>query len=450
MKIFYIKKGLNIPVDGAPVQEITGTKSVNSVALIGDDYIGMKPSFHVKEGDHVKLGQLLFTDKRLPAVSYTSPGTGMIRAINRGEKRKFLSIVIELEDVEEDTSPLLYNPHRLENLDRDLVKEELLKSGLWNALRSRPFGRTADPDDIPKSIFVTAIDTRPLAPSVDAVIDGNETDFKNGIRALKLLTDGPLYVCVGDNMTLPKYNMDGVETVVFKGPHPTGLAGTHIHFIDPASRKKIIWNIDYQEVIAFGKFFTSGEISVERVVSIAGPSVKTPRLIKTRLGASTDDIIKDELLPGNHRIISGSPLYGHEAKDESGYLGRYNYQITGIPEGGKRKFFGWMAPRKDLFSAKKVFLLGWLLGHKYVFDTSLNGSLRPIIPIGAYESVMPLDMIPTYLLKYISVENVDMAEKLGCLELVEEDLSLCTYVCPGKNDFAPPLRNILDIIYKEG
>jgi len=450
MKTFYIKKGLNIPVDGAPVQEITGTKRVNSVALIGDDYIGMKPCFHVKEGDHVKLGQLLFTDKRLPAVSYTSPGTGMIRVINRGEKRKFLSIVIELEDVEEDTSPLLYNPHRLENLDRDLVKEELLKSGLWNALRSRPFGRTADPDNIPKSIFVTAIDTRPLAPSVDAVIDGNETDFKNGIRALKLLTDGPLYVCVGDNTTLPKYNMDGVETVVFKGPHPTGLAGTHIHFIDPASRKKIIWYIDYQEVIAFGKFFTSGEISVERVVSIAGPSVKNPRLIKTRLGASTDDIIKDELLPGNHRIISGSPLYGHEAKDESGYLGRYNYQITGIPEGGKRKFFGWMAPRKDLFSAKKVFLLGWLLGHKYVFDTSLNGSLRPIIPIGAYESVMPLDMIPTYLLKYISVENVDMAEKLGCLELVEEDLSLCTYVCPGKNDFAPPLRNILDIIYKEG
>jgi len=450
MKTFYIKKGLNIPVDGVPVQEITGTKRVNSVALIGDDYIGMKPGFHVKEGDHVKLGQLLFTDKRLPAVSYTSPGTGMIRAINRGEKRKFLSIVIELEDPEEDTSPLLYNPHKLDSLDRDLVKEELLKSGLWNALRSRPFGRTADPDNIPKSIFVTAIDTRPLAPSVDAVIDGNETDFKNGIRALKLLTDGPLYVCVGDNTALPKYNMDGVETVVFKGPHPTGLVGTHIHFIDPASRKKIIWYIDYQEVIAFGKFFTSGKISVERVVSIAGPSVKNPRLIKTRLGVSTDDIIKDELLPGNHRIISGSPLYGHEAKDESGYLGRYNYQITGIPEGGKRKFFGWMAPRKDLFSAKKVFLLGWLLGHKYVFDTSLNGSLRPIIPIGVYESVMPLDIIPTYLLKYISVENVDMAEKLGCLELVEEDLSLCTYVCPGKNDFAPPLRNILDIIYKEG
>ncbi|RMD56614.1 MAG: Na(+)-translocating NADH-quinone reductase subunit A [Nitrospirae bacterium] len=450
MGLHRIKKGLDLPISGKPDQIISEGNPVEKVALIGDDYKGMKPSFSVQVGDYVKLGQLLFIDKKMPKVKYTSPGSGKVVEINRGYRRKFISIVIALEGEEEVTFKS-YDEKELYNLKREEAIELLLESGLWTALKSRPFGKIANPDTVPHSIFINAIDTNPLSPEVDKLLSGDREDFRRGLRVLSRLTDGKLYLCKASGADVPvDENISSLSVEEFSGPHPAGNVGTHIHMLDPVGRNKSVWYISAQDVISIGILFTAGRIEVERVISLAGPQVKNPRLVRTRLGASVDDIVKGELKDGENRVISGSVLSGHKAEGPMAFLGRYHRQVSVIAEERERYFLGWLKPGLDVFSVKRVFISGFLPKKLFNFTTSLYGEERAIVPIGSYEKVMPLDIEPTFLLRALAVDDVEEAEKLGCLELEEEDLALCSFVCPSKLDYGAMLRRNLDIIEKEG
>ena len=447
---FNIKKGLDLPITGGPKQIIEDGNKVNSVAILGMDYVGMKPTMMVSEGDTVKLGQIIFSDKKNPGVNFTSPGAGVVKAINRGHKRALQSVVIELKGTAQ-ISFSKYKESELSDITAEQVKENLLASGLWTTIRTRPYGKTPAVDSKPSSIFVTAIDTRPLAADPVVVIKARSNDFNNGLEVIAKLTEGKTYVCKTLGADIAVSNVATVAE--FSGPHPAGLPSTHIHFIDPVNINKIVWHLDYQAVIAIGALFTSGKLNVERVVSIAGPSVKNPRLIRTRVGANTDDLVAGELLDDvESRVISGSVLHGHTASDWAAYLGCFNNQVSALQEGRARELFGWIVPGKDKYSALNVYTSSVDRKNNRLFPltTDKNGSNRAIVPVGVYEAVMPMDILPTPLLKSMVVGDSDQAQLLGCLELDEEDVSLFTFVDPGKHDFGPVLRANLTKIEKEG
>jgi len=447
---FSIQKGLDLPIAGSPEQTIQNANTVNSVAVLGNEYVGMKPTMLVEEGQQVKLGQALFTDKKIPGVQFTSPGTGTIKSINRGAKRVLQSIIIDLDGDDEITFQQ-YEQSQLASLNRDDVKKNLLESGLWTALRTRPYSKSANPESSPRSIFVTAMDTNPLSADANVIIQDSTADYENGLTILTHLTDGKVFVCQAEGSTTPNNSSDKVEVHTFSGPHPAGLASTHIHLLDPVSSKKEVWQINYQDVIAVGKLFTTGHLSVERVISLAGPLVHKPRLLKTRLGANTEDLVRDEVQHVQSRVISGSVLHGHTATNWAGYLGRFHNQISVIEETEEREFFGWIKPvGKNKYSALNVFI-SKLMGKKNLnLTTSQNGSPRAMVPVGVFETVMPLDILPTQLLRALVVKDTDAAQALGCLELDEEDLALCSFVCSGKFDYGPILRANLTQIEKEG
>jgi Na+-transporting NADH:ubiquinone oxidoreductase subunit A len=445
---FSIKKGLDLPIAGKPEQTIFDANNVSTVAILGNDYIGMKPTMLVEEGQQVKLGQALFSDKKNPGVHFTSPGAGIVKAINRGAKRVLQSVIIELAGDDEITFDN-YDQKDLGNLDRDVVKKNLLASGLWISLRTRPYSKSPEPESTPHSIFVTAMDTNPLAADPKLIIAEYAQDFNNGLTVLSRLTDGNVFVC-GTDTNLPLNSQANVEAHSFSGPHPAGLASTHIHLLDPVSANKTVWQINYQDVIAIGKLFTSGRIWVERIISLAGTLVNKPRLLRTRLGANTEDLVKDEVQHVQSRVISGSVLHGHTANNWAAYLGRFHNQISVIAEGYEREFFGWIKPGSKKFSALNVFVSKLLGNKQFDLTTSQNGSPRAMVPVGVFELVMPLDILPTQLLRALIVKDTDAAQALGCLELDEEDLSLCSFVCSSKFDYGPALRTNLTQIEKEG
>jgi len=447
---FTIKNGLDLPITGGPKQIIEDGNQVNSVAILGIDYVGMKPTMMVNEGDTVKLGQVLFTDKKNPGCVFTSPGAGVVKAINRGEKRVLQSVVIELSGSGEVTFNR-YAESELATLSTEQVKENLVASGLWTTLRARPYGKTPALDSKPSSIFVTAIDTRPLAADPAVIIKERANDFANGLAVIAKLTDGKTYVVKATGADIAVGNATTVAE--FSGPHPAGLPSTHIHFIEPVNITKSVWYIDYQAVIAIGALFTTGQLNVERVVSLAGPTVKNPRLVRTRVGANIDDLVVGELQDDvESRVISGSVLYGHTAQGWSAFLGCYSNQVSALQEGRARELFGWIVPGKDKYSALNVYTSSVDRKNNRLFPltTDKNGSNRAIVPVGVYETVMPLDILATPLLKSLVIGDSDQAQLLGCLELDEEDVSLFTFVDPGKHDFGPVLRANLTKIEKEG
>lgn len=456
MGLHRIKKGLDLPIAGEPEQRIHQAAQPTRVALLADDYVGMKPTMHVSVGDDVRRGQVLFDDKKTPGVRYTAPAAGRVTAIHRGERRALLSVVVQLDSAEsggrgETVQFSSYSGQHPGSLRSEQVKELLIESGLWTSLRARPFSRVADPQLRPRSIFVTASDSNPLAPSVDAVLEGKEAHFERGLHAVAQLTDGPVYVCkmAGSKVKAPTGGRFIEEE--FTGPHPAGDAGVHIHRIDPVDRGKLVWHLDYQDTIAIGRLFESGALDAETVVSLAGPSVTRPRLLRTRLGASTDDLVARELQNGENRVISGAVLSGRAASgDIFGYLGRYHHQISVIPEDRAQEFLGWLSLGVDKFSTVNTFISALLPGKKFRFSSAVNGSDRAMVPIGMYERVMPMDILPTFLLRALLVSDIERAEQLGCLELDEEDLALCTFVCPSKVEYGPLLRQVLTMIEKEG
>jgi Na+-transporting NADH:ubiquinone oxidoreductase subunit A len=416
-----IKKGLNIPLPGAPEQSISEGAEVTSVALLGPDTNDLKPRMLVREGDRVRLGQAIYSDKSNPGVNFTSPGSGIVAAVNRGERRVLQSVVINL-DGDDEVEFSKYGADELKGLDGEAVRKNLLDSGLWTALRTRPFSKIPAPDAQARAIFVTAVDTNPLAADPAVIIEREPDAFSNGLTVLSRLTEGPVYTCTAHNSGIECPDTDKIRHAEFSGPHPSGLAGTHIHFLEPVSEQKIVWHIGYQDVIAIGKLFTTGRLPVDLVVAIE---------------------------PGDVRVVSGSILNGHRAAGWAAYLGRYDDQLTVLPEGTEREFLSFMRPGFGKYSEARAFT-GNLLGKQYKFTTSQNGSPRAMVSIGSFERVMPLDILPTPLLKSLLVRDTDGARDLGCLELDEEDLALCTFVCNGKYEYGSHLRSTLHEIEVNG
>ncbi|WP_372782995.1 Na(+)-translocating NADH-quinone reductase subunit A [Litorivivens sp.] len=441
-----ISKGLDLPITGAPAQQIDAGPKVRTVAVVGFDYVGMKPTMEVSVGDRVKTGQLLFTDKKTPGVRYTAPATGVISAINRGERRVLQSVVI---DVEEDDYVDFgkVDAGQIGSLEESALRDKLVESGLWCALRTRPFSKTPALDAKAAAIFVNAMDTRPLAGDPQVVIGEYREDFVNGLAALSRLS-GKVFVCKAPGADIPE--AAGVTTEEFAGPHPAGLPGTHVHYLLGASSKQVAWTVDYQDVIAIGKLLTTGNLWTERVVALAGPQVDNPRLLRTRLGVHLEELVAGQVKAEDSRIISGSVLGGRTARGPVAYLGRYHTQVSVLKEGTEREFMGWLSPGTQKHSTLRIYLSQFAPKRLFNFNTNTNGSERAMVPVGVYENIMPLDILPTQLLRSLIVGDTQMAQSLGALELDEEDLALCTYVCPGKYEYGPILRENLTRIEHEG
>jgi len=443
-----IKRGLDLPITGVPEQRIEDSRPVRSVALVGFDYPDLKPTMQVQVGDRVRLGQALFLDKKNPGVPFVAPGAGVVRAIHRGEQRVLQSVVIDLAGDEQETFSS-YPDDRLDALTATEVRDNLVRSGLWTALRTRPFSKVPAIDAIPASIFVTAIDTHPLAADPALVIATVAEDFRRGLRMLARLAR--LFLCTAPGAAIPGGELTNVRREEFAGPHPAGLAGTHIHFLDPVGAHKTVWTIGYQDVVAIGRLFATGRLNVERIVALGGPMAGRPRLLRTRLGACIDDLVAGEVKAGKKlRIVSGSVFGGRTSRGACAWLGRYHQQIACLQEGTEREFLHYLRPGVEKHSVMNLYVSKLFPGKRFDFTTSTNGSERAMVPIGNYEEVMPLDILPTQLLRALIVADTEVAQKLGCLELDEEDLALCTYVCAGKYEYGPILRENLARIEKEG
>lgn len=441
-----IRRGLDLPINGKPNQSIEDGPQVRQIALIGFDYHGMKPTMAVKVGDKVKLGQELFSDKKTEGVIYTSPASGIVSAINRGDQRVFHSVVIDIEG-DDAVEFAKYAAADLPGLSPEQVQQNLVQSGLWTALRTRPYSKAPALGSKPSSIFVQAIDTNPLAADPAVIIAAKKEAFANGLTALARL--GKLYVCQAPGVELPKGQGD-IAYESFAGVHPAGNPGTHIHFLDPVSAHKTVWTVGYQDVIAIGELFTTGKLNVERVIALAGPQVERPRLIRTRIGANLDSVTAGQTKAGENRVISGSVFGGRRSHGNLNFLGRFHTQISVLQEGRERELLHYLRAGTNKFSVMGIFISKLFPSKTFNFTTSTNGSERAMVPVGSYEKVMPLDILPTQLLRSLIVGDTEMAQQLGCLELDEDDLALCTFVCPGKYEYGPILRSNLNRIESEG
>ena len=459
MGLHRVKKGLSLPIVGAPAQEVDRARPARRVALLAADFVGLRPAMRVAVGDDVDRGQILFEDKQTPGVRFTAPAAGTVSAIHRGDRRALQAVVIDVSRAEhEGRAPSevrfsAFSGRHPSGMSSEDVVELLTESGLWVALRARPFSRVADPARRPHSIFVTATDSHPLAPSIDVVMAGQSVPFDRGLAALTRLTDGSVFVCTAPGSAVQVPSIDRVHHEEFSGPHPSGTAGLHIHTLDPVGREKTVWHVSAQDVVAIGRLFETGQLDVTRVVSLAGPGVTRPRLLRTRLGASLGELVTDEVTPGGGdiRVISGSVFSGRAATgDVHGFLGRYHQQVSVLAEGREREFMGWLGVGFSKFSTVPTFASRWIPGRRFGFTTTTNGSRRAIVPTGMFEKVLPFDILPTPLMRALLMLDVERAEELGCLELDEEDLALCTFVCTGKNDYGPLLRSVLQMIEVEG
>ncbi|AUU84206.1 Na(+)-translocating NADH-quinone reductase subunit A [Leclercia sp. LSNIH1] len=444
-----IRKGLDLPISGIPDQQISPCPMPRHVALLGDDYVGMRPTMLVQEGDSVIKGQPLFEDKKNPGVFFTAPASGTVVAINRGERRVLQSVVIRIEG-EGEREFTRHDATALATLTREAVQSQLLESGLWTAFRTRPFSKTPVPGTVPAAIFVTAMDTNPLCADPQPLILAQRQAFDAGLTLLTRLTEGKVHVCQASGGKLGGHPQGQVTFNTFAGPHPAGLVGTHIHFLEAVSLTKQVWHLNYQDVIAIGKLFTTGQLCTERVIALGGPQMRHPRLVRTCLGADINELLVDETLEGENRHISGSVLSGRHAVGVQAYLGRFHLQVSVVKEGREKELFGWVMPGKEKFSVTRTTLGHFLRNKLFNFSTDTNGGERAMVPIGNYERVMPLDILPTVLLRDLLAGDTDGAQALGCLELDEEDLALCTYVCPGKYEYGPVLREVLTRIEQEG
>lgn len=460
MAVHVIKKGLDLPITGAPEQSVHEAPAVSKVAILAQDYPFMKPRMHVQEGDQVKRGQLLFEDRKTEGVRFTAPGAGTIAAINRGARRALRSVVIELSSTEREGKPVendfqtfsSFTGRTGAELDGAAVRELLVESGLWTAIRRRPFSNVPSPSETCRSIFVTAVNSDPLGVDPEVALQGRMEDFKRGLWALSHLTEGPVFLCRAPGSKIEAGDAPRVRVEEFTGKHPAGLVGTHIHFLDPVSRGKVVWHVGAQDVASIGALMATGKLQVERVVALAGPLVQRPRLLTVRLGAATMPLTEGQLFPGDCRVVSGSVLYGNQAMGEvAGFLGRYSTQVSCLAEDRRRWFLGWMMPGWNLFSTTRAYTSCLRSkSTRYDLTTSAHGGHRAMVPIGLFERVMPMDIMPTFLLRALLVDDLERAEALGCLELDEEDLALCSFVSPGKEDYAPALRRTLLEIWKEG
>lgn len=441
-----LRKGLNLPITGAPRDTIGLAMPVTSAGIIGQDYIDLKPSILVSEGDSVVVGSPVLTDKRMPDVQIVSPIAGRVRAINRGARRKLISIVIDAD--ESAGAPVDFGQVG-DSTTREGVVTRLCAAGLWTSFRTRPYSKVPEPDSTPAAIYVTATDTEPLAADPRVAISEDAAAFTKGLETVSMLTEGTTYLCHAPGDALPGQDLPGVEAVSFDGPHPAGLAGTHMHFLTPPQADKPVWTIGYQDVIFIGRLMLTGTYDPRCIVALAGPACKDPRLMRTITGASLTDLCADDLPDYPVRMISGSVLSGRAAGESDAYLGRYARQITLIEEDKKQIPMGWIRPMPSKYAVQPV-LGSALTKRAFPLTSNLNGGRRAMVPLGTFEELMPQDYLPTQLLRALLVMDTDQAQLLGALELDEEDLGLVGFACPAKYEYGMALRDCLTKIEKEG
>ena len=444
-----IKKGLTIPISGQPSLQFEQAQSVRSVGLVGPNYVGMKPTMIVKEGESVKIGQKLFECKKNPGLFFTSPAAGKISHIIRGERRVFQTVEIQVQaDAYHDFST--YQKKAPTAYELSELRALLQESGLWTGFRERPFDKIPLVDSNPHSIFVSTIDTQPLSIAPSFIISERKEDFQLGLSVISKLASKNLYIC-GDIESLDLPKLPNLKSVKVSGLHPAGNVGTHIHFLEPVSLQKSVWHIGYQDVIAIGYLFKTGKLDVSRVFALGGPRAKNPRVLKTRLGANLEDLLEGEVVsPEETRVISGSILNGRTKDKVFKFLGQYDNLVSCIEEDNSRSLLGWHSPGFNLFSQKRIYFSKLMPKKIFSLGSSTHGSARAMVPTGSFEEITPLDILPTQLLRALLSYDTDQAQELGCLDLAEEDLALYTFVSPGKIDFGPVLRENLSKIEKEG
>ena len=431
-----ISKGLDLPISGTPDPVLSDMPKVTTVSLLGNDFTGMKPTMLVKPGDIVKRGTKIFEDKKNPGVFFTSPAGGIVKEISRGDRRKFLSIDIEIAD----------NEDHVEFDTNENVRNLLINSGLWNAFRSRPFNRTPSIDSSPNAIFINACDTNPLAVDPYFIIKEDLNYFNRGLTALFENFSCPIHCCY-QNADFD-LSVDGINYHQFSGPHPSGLTSTHINKIYPVNLKRIAWTIGYQDVISIGYLLEHAFLRTHKLIALGGPSVFSPSLIKARISGNIDELTAGKLETGS-RVISGSVLYGHASEGVMNFLGFYDSLISAIPNQANDIFLNWLMPGSKLHSKLNVFISSFLKPSNFIFNTSVNGGDRAIVPVGSYDEVLPMDILVPQLLKALVVGDREQAVDLGMLELAPEDLAVCSYICPSKYDYCSILANNLNELYLE-
>lgn len=443
MKNIIIKKGLKLPDRCRYTTENIEDIFPKTVGLICDDYNFFKGKPLIEIGSNVNLDTFILYNRKNEKFRLNLPVNGILKDIVRGKKRKILSTKIEVLD---STSDFV-----VENANGDSVQsiiETLLSTGLFTAIRQRPFDTAIDFETLPEVLFINAMQTRPFSYSANYILSFIKDDFISGVKILSKLASKKVYICVDKDFNIPIKEDEKIEVVRFIGPHPAGLTGTHIHYLFPVNERRKVWHIDFQEVGAIGKLFSKKVLTSLRYITVSDLVNETVKIIRSPIGSNIFELLNMKN-DKDIRIISGNILFGRSVTEDEPYLGRYDYQITIINEMTQRKFMEWALPGKDIFSVKNVFL-SKIFKDKYVkFDTSMHGSIRPIVPVGSYEKVFPFDIEITHLLRYLSIKDSEMALKLGVLELGEEDLSLATFVCPGKNDYTKMLKEVLEEIYFE-
>lgn len=443
--VIKIKRGLDIRLAGSAEKVFSQVALPELFAIKPSDFQGLTPKMVARVGDQVKAGTVLFVDKHRPEIKFVSPVSGVLKAVNRGERRVILEVVVESDKKMEHED---FGKADVKALSHEAVVEKLLVSGAWTYLKQRPYNVLANPTATPRAIFVSSFDTAPLAPDYEFVINGQEAMFQAGLDALKALTP-KVYIGVQANSAAKAFiKATNVEIHAFEGKHPAGNVGVQIHHIAPINAGEVVWTIQPQEVVAIGKLFTEGIHDFSRIVALTGSEVSKTSYVRTRVGASVSTMLAGNLESNNVRVISGNVLTGSEiAKD--GYLGYYHSQVTAIPEGDYHEFMGWALPGLGKYSASRSFF-SWMCSKKeYKLDTNMHGGHRAFVVSGELDKVLPMDIYPEFLFKAILAQDIDKMEQLGIYELVEEDVALCEFVCTSKLDLQTMLRNGLNLMVKE-
>jgi Na+-transporting NADH:ubiquinone oxidoreductase subunit A len=450
-----LKKGYDIKLAGKAENVVADAEKPKLFASQPPDFIGLKPRLEVEEGSEVKIGSPLYYDKLRPDIKFVSPASGKIVQINRGERRAILEVVVKSDDKDTTIDFGKYTIEDIDTLNPEDIKKQLLRSGLWPVIRQRPFSKIANPDAKPRDIFICAMDTAPLAADPEVLLENEDETFLAGIKILKKLTEGKLYLTVDGSKKSHVSAIEkaqDVETHSFKGKHPAGNVSVHIHHIAPLNVGDTVWYVYAADVVLIGKLFLSGVYPVERIVAVAGSSVKAEsrKYYRTRVGATVQSLANEGDLVDEHaRYITGNVMSGRKVT-ENGYLGFYDRTLTVIPDSRKRVLFGWLTPGLRDESFSRLFLSKLFPSKEYIKDTRIHGGKRAFIQTGEYEKVLPMDILPMHLVKSIMAEEIEDMLALGLLEVDEEDFALCSYICPSKIHFGTYIRQGLNILEKEG
>jgi len=433
------KKGLNLPISGNPSLDVDFSTSINSIAILGTDFVGLKPTMMVDEGDTVLSGQKLFENKKNPGTYITAPLSGVIKSINRGDKRRFLSLIIETDD-------------SLDLLNFDLNDysspiDFLVDSGALAYFRTRPYNRMPIPSELPSAIFINACDTNPLSIDPHELIKFDQDLFNQGLKFIQSINGDIKTFCSYQNNDFDK-SVEGVSYNQFKGPHPAGLVGTHIHFLYPVGQNRSVWTISWQEVISLGYLLHNNNLRSDKNVTIGGPNTYDPKILKVKHGSNLSELTAGKIFD-NSRVISGSVLNGHSGENVMNYLGSFDNQVSVLPDESNDILFNWAMPGSTLHSNLPAFISSWIKPIKFTFNVSMNGGNRAIVPVSSYQEIMPLNILMTQLLKSLVTLDIELGEKLGVLELAPEDLGLASYVCPSKYDYQSILDSNLEKMYEE-